>query len=151
MKTYDFKKAKQIIEENKENLVSASLGMHEDWFWTAETIYEEGEFKRQLPDNAEELQEQFEKAREEGLSMFLNEEDENGLANINPEYSKYTIHQINGLFGSDWATPTLQLRFKDGSEKMIPCHNNGVSSGTMPSGFLGELSAPVQEHITPLS
>lgn len=151
MKNYDFKKAKQIIEENKENLVSASLGMHEDWFWTAEIIYEEGEFKRQLPDNAEELQEQFVKARKEGLSMFLKEKDENGLAKFNPEYSKYTIHQINGIFGSDWATPTLQLCFKDGNDKMIPCHNNGVSSKTMPSGLLGELSALVQERITPLS
>ena len=30
MKNYDFKKAKQLIEENKENLISAYLGMHEE-------------------------------------------------------------------------------------------------------------------------
>ena len=30
MKNYNFKKAKQIILENLENLESASLGMHED-------------------------------------------------------------------------------------------------------------------------
>ena len=55
MKTYDFLKAKQLISENAENLVSASLGMHEDWAWTAETIWENGEFKHELPENADEM------------------------------------------------------------------------------------------------
>ena len=31
MKTYNFKKAKQLINENAENLAEASLGMLEDW------------------------------------------------------------------------------------------------------------------------
>lgn len=35
-KEYDFLKAKQIIEDNQKTLVEASLGMQEDWFWTAE-------------------------------------------------------------------------------------------------------------------
>ncbi|MEN2765733.1 hypothetical protein [Ornithinibacillus xuwenensis] len=44
MKNYDFNKAQQIIEENKENLKKASLGMQEDWFWTADTVFENGEY-----------------------------------------------------------------------------------------------------------
>ena len=39
-KKYDFKKAKQLIEEKKSEIESASLGMEGDWLWTAETVYE---------------------------------------------------------------------------------------------------------------
>lgn len=78
MKTYDFNEAKSLIE-NTSNLESASLGMHEDWLWTAESVYEDGEF-----------------------TIELNEDT-----------------KIGGLNGSSWATPTLQLCFKDGTEKMI--------------------------------
>jgi hypothetical protein len=52
MKYYDFEKAKETIKSYlKDNrgygkLISASLGMQEDWFWTADTIWENGKFKR---------------------------------------------------------------------------------------------------------
>ncbi|UFT98126.1 hypothetical protein KO561_13030 [Radiobacillus kanasensis] len=39
MKLYDFEKAKQIIGEKSDAIVSASLGMQEDWFWTAEEVF----------------------------------------------------------------------------------------------------------------
>ena len=152
MKNYNFNKAKQLIEESKDNLASASLGMHEDWFWTAETIWEGGEYKRILPDNADELQEQYIKARTNGLSMYLKKEEGEDFAKPNPVYEQLTAHCINGIYGSGWATPTLQLCFKDGSEKMIPCHNNGESSGNAPlSWTLGVLSGPVQTNISPLT
>lgn len=48
MKSYDFEKAKRIVEERKDRISKASLGMYEDWFWTAETIFEEGEWKKDL-------------------------------------------------------------------------------------------------------
>lgn len=52
-KNYDYKKAKSIIEQylyGKEprQLISASLGMKEDWWWTGETIWESGKFIRRL-------------------------------------------------------------------------------------------------------
>ncbi|MEK5175124.1 hypothetical protein NST63_18155 [Heyndrickxia sp. FSL W8-0496] len=50
MKKYDFKKAIRLIEENKSNLIEASMGMHEDWFWTADTIFENGKFVKDLDD-----------------------------------------------------------------------------------------------------
>lgn len=81
MKNYNFNKAKQLIAENSENLESASLGMHEDWFWTAETIWENGNYKTELNDET----------------------------------------TIGYIAGSSWGTPTLQLSFKDGTEKMIAC------------------------------
>jgi hypothetical protein len=81
MKNYDFKKAKQLILENQENLKSAALGMHEDWFWTADTIWED--------------------------KKFIIDLDE--------------VTSIAGIGGSSWATPTLQLVFKDNADKMIEC------------------------------
>ncbi|HYE12213.1 MAG TPA: hypothetical protein VEF53_18745 [Patescibacteria group bacterium] len=51
MRKYNFEKAKQIIELEKETIESVSMGMHEDWFWTAETVYENGEYTKLLEPN----------------------------------------------------------------------------------------------------
>jgi len=51
MKSYDYKNAKRFIEENKSQIKIASLGMKEDWFWTAETVFEDGEFKVDFDDD----------------------------------------------------------------------------------------------------
>ena len=53
MKKYDFEKAKEIIEKEKDVLAEALLGMHEDWFWTGETIWENGEYKIELKEGVE--------------------------------------------------------------------------------------------------
>ena len=41
---YDFIKAKETIEQDTDFdfIESASLGMEEDWSWTAETVYQKG-------------------------------------------------------------------------------------------------------------
>lgn len=116
MKNYDFEKAKKLILENAGNLQSASLGMHEDWFWTAETVWESGDFTKKLNENAE----------------------------------------IAGIAGSLWATPTLQLSFEDGSDKMIPAYvgesdPNDSGGRAFAEMSRGVLSGQTQENITPLS
>lgn len=158
MKNYDYQKAKHLINESKDCLQSATLGMHEDWFWTAETIFEDGKFKKELSDNADELEQQFIEARKNGLSIFLEGKDENGLSKLNPEYEKYTTHKICGLYGSNFATPTLQLIYNDGDEKMIACYKQvddeimteediQAKSKMLTSGCL---SSEVQANIAPL-
>lgn len=47
-KEYDFQKAKKIIKDNEKTLLEACLGIQEDWFWTAETVWEDGEFIKNL-------------------------------------------------------------------------------------------------------
>lgn len=46
-KLYDFKKAKHLIEREKatvgQELVSVDLGMQEDWFWTAQEVWNQKE------------------------------------------------------------------------------------------------------------
>lgn len=53
MKKYDFEKAKEIIEKEKDVLAEVALGMHEDWFWTGKTIWENGEYKIELKEDSE--------------------------------------------------------------------------------------------------
>lgn len=139
MKTYDFNKVKKLISESA-GLKSASLGMHEDWFWTAETIWEDGLFKKDLPDNADEIFEQYKNRRNEGMSM------------LSEEMESFQCILICGIYGSSWATPTLQLKFFNDAEKMIEVSKGETTEGHDPRGFgLGCLSGPVQENITPLS
>jgi hypothetical protein len=51
VKRYDFKKAVALIEREKDQISEASLGMYEDWFWSAETVFEKGEFCKELNDD----------------------------------------------------------------------------------------------------
>jgi hypothetical protein len=113
MKNYNFDKAKQLISEHPDT-VSASLGMHEDWCWTAEEIWNKD-------------------------SGYIKE---SGL--------------IGGIDGSCWATPTLQLSFPDGSDKMIGCYTgDGIEVSPEEAASRnwanGCMSKPVQDNITPLS
>ena len=50
MRNYDYQKAKEYITANADQIEEALMGMHEDWFWTAETVFSEGEFKKDLDD-----------------------------------------------------------------------------------------------------
>lgn len=118
MKIYDYAKAKRLIEEAGEKLQSASLGMHEDWFWTADEIWADGTYKMELSDDVE----------------------------------------IGGIKGSSWATPTLQLYFKDGSDLMKPCYTgeslpdiHTAQQRAFVTSSFGCLSSPCQDNITPLS
>lgn len=44
MRKFDYKKIEKIIAENKDGLKEASIGMFEDFFWTAEIIWENGKY-----------------------------------------------------------------------------------------------------------
>ena len=48
MKNYDFKAAKKAIQLKSDLLDSATLGIFEDWFWTAQTVFEDGVFEINL-------------------------------------------------------------------------------------------------------
>ncbi len=46
MKKYNAKFIKDYIEKNRDKIDTVSCGMREDWGWTADTVYENGEFKK---------------------------------------------------------------------------------------------------------
>ena len=101
MKNYDFAKAKKFIEDNIDSINTASLGMDEDWFWTAETIFADGVFKVDL----------------ENPDLF-----------------------IGGLKGSYWATPTLEIEYKDGSIKKYNCYVGESDGPRCPEYMYGVIS-----------
>lgn len=106
MKKYDYKKAYNYIESHKEEISKVWLGIHEDWFWTCETVWKNGKYEVDL------------------LSTNL---------------------KIAGIFGSTWATPVMQVEFKDGSEKTFYCFQ-GESDNDRPSWLIGgDLSGPVDD------
>jgi len=116
MKQYDFLKVKEFITNNKDVIESATLGMNEDWFWTAETIYSDEEFKMDITENS----------------------------------------CIAGISGSSWATPTIEIEFKDGKTEKYDCSVGEFTDDiitrieqefTVISG-LGCLSKPLQENRT---
>jgi hypothetical protein len=150
MKHYDFKKAFQFIEERKENIQSALLGMHEDWFWTADSIFDNGEYTKEL--FLGDL---------ESENCKYNEAAKNREANgemIWDVMKRYAHILINGVNGSNWGTPTLNVVYKNGEDEMIPCYT--TDGEELPFGekiekqimwTSGCLSEPVQLNLPPLS
>lgn len=144
MKLYGFKKAEELIEANRVNIKCASLGMHEDWFWTAETVFEDGEYTKELfKGDISTEHEKYKAERKVGLSLFSD---------------KYAHILIGGIPGSSWATPTLQLEFEDGTDEMIPCYVGEdipfveyVERKAAVQAGHSVLSGPCQDNITPLS
>lgn len=101
MKTYDFIKAKKIINENTSDILEASLGMQEDWFFTAIVVYESNIWTKELPDNADKIFNEYIKSKN------------------HTEIDKliYDNILIAGIYYSAWATSVLQLVYNDGIEK----------------------------------
>ena len=142
MAKYDFKLAIRIVNEldKKGLIVSASLGMEEDWFWSAEEIWNKNDqYQRDLPDNADELFEQYMKERKEYGSI------------LDERLCKYDNILIGGIYESSWATPVLQVEFEDGSTSKFNCYSgqtaDDITRIEKSLMFTSEcLSNPVQNH-----
>lgn len=52
MKIYNIKKAKQFIKDHKSEIIRVSLGMQEDWNWTAEVIWGDGKYTQKIDKNS---------------------------------------------------------------------------------------------------
>lgn len=78
----DWNKVKKFIEENKENLVSVSAGLAEDWEWTSGEVW--------------------------------NSED-----GYIPKENTYVYAS------SRWATPSIEVEYKNGEIDMFECWTNG--------------------------
>ncbi len=48
MKKYDFKSVQKYIQAHSDYIDEVYLGMQEDWFWTAEPVYENNKFTLEL-------------------------------------------------------------------------------------------------------
>ena len=84
MKHYNKKFIREYIENHKEQIESVECFMREDYGWTCETVFEDGEFCKGF--------------------------------NWKDDYLR-----VSGLTGSTWATPTMEVEFKDGRTEIIEC------------------------------
>lgn len=84
MKKYDTAFIKKYIEEHRDKIVSVCCGMKEDWFYTAETVFADGEFDSSYNWNSKSI-------------------------------------NVAGISGSTWATPIMEVSFKDGRTEIVDC------------------------------
>lgn len=84
-KKYNTSFIKNYIEEHKEEIETVSCGMREDWSWTAETVFWDGEFSSEY------------------------------------DWEKENI-SVAGISGSPWATPVMEVEFKDGRTEIVECY-----------------------------
>jgi len=141
---YDYNKARELIEQFKP--VRATLGMREDWSWTAKDVYEDGRFIVDLfggdivKTNAEcdaELAAALKDVTDGAARLDL-------LVSVQKKYG----HALQGICGSCWATPSLRMEFADGAERHFECFiQSGEQSEPYVRPVLGCLSGPCQDAI----
>lgn len=85
MKYYSTNIIREFIEAHKENIETVECGMREDWSWTADTIYSNGEYQIDVS----------------GSSV-----------------------RIAGINGSYWATPIMEVTYKDGRREILDCYTD---------------------------
>lgn len=149
MKNYNYSLAKKIVKtmSNLDVAERICMGIKEDWFWTAQEIWnsDSGDVVELLDnEDADKMYNEYTEARKNGLGMF----DEDA--------KKFEKCMFGGLRGSNWGTPVVIVDFKDGSEKMFNCytgnHEETVESqieriGNSALWASGCLSGPVQEYM----
>lgn len=161
MKAFVMSTVNKLIEDNISNgLVEASLGMHEDWFWTAQTYWAEGKYANG----------KFNDEKVNKLTKLVHECRKRANDNHVPGSDLMENHDYKrsyklqsqlpcSVMQSRWATPTLQLIFENGSDRMIDVSKghhlpedimDAISDGSSTLGVSGPLSGPVQDNITPL-
>lgn len=146
MRYYDYKKAKALIEAHQHEITSASLGVAEDWFWTATTVWENGEWKHELFLGDVEA---HHKAYFDELKYQL-EGVTDGSARIDIRSAvakSHGQHEISGLCGSSWATPTLLLTFANEVEKKYDVFFGEKSGEEHPGATSGCFSAPARTYM----
>ena len=146
MRYYDYKKAKALIETHQHELYSAVLGMAEDWFWTAKTVWEAGEWKHEL--FLGDVEAHHKAYLDELTRQLSGVEDGEARIDIRSAVGKsHGQHEISGLCGSSWATPTLLLMFNTGVEKKYDVFFGEKSGEEHPGTTSGCFSAPARSYM----
>ena len=115
MKLYDFDLVKQIIKQFNDlgMLHEATLGMQEDWVFSAEQIWFNGKYIKEFPDNWKERQDEYEAQRWDELS-----EKHQSLTELFDDYDDVLVA---GITGSAWATPVIEILLDDSQTFVFDC------------------------------
>lgn len=148
MKYYDYNKARSIIAEYQSTLKTSSLGIREDWCWTAETIWEDGKYSKHLFEG--DIVSQSKIHRDVLAKRLEGIKDWKERFAIRDEFSKeFGDIDIAGICGSAWGTPQLMLEFQDGTQRAIEVSITDGDQESKGDRFLGLgcLSSPAQDDI----
>lgn len=165
MRYYDYMKIQNFITSNKDKIASVDIGMTEDWFWTAQSIFKDNEFIAPFPfpEDFDVVAKEQERADHNKYLRFTYNQSKD---NPDPEkgdyergYEVYKAYRdefmdkycIGGILGSTWATPVMEVNFKDGHTERFNCYiddNEPPNLEQMNSTLnnAGVLSAPVNEY-----
>ena len=115
MKLFDFKLAKQIIKQFDDlgMLKYATLGMQEDWSHCSEAIWSNGKYVKDILDNCEERQDEYQNQRYNESSDYYET-----LTELFDEYDDILVARITG---SAWATPVIEIILNDGQTFVFDC------------------------------
>jgi len=132
MKLYDFNLAKQIIKQFDDlgMLKWATLGMQEDWVYTAEEIWFDGKYTKQFPEDCEQRQNDYQSMRYEEFSEKYQ--------TLTALFNAYEDILVAGLTGSKWATPVIEIILNDRQTFVFDC-----SRGEFTSDILNRVNAAI--------
>ena len=127
MKKYDYDFIRNVLNEviKDDNVIEVSLGMKEDWFWTAQAIW----------------------TRAHGLERLdsFSDEDNTTIEDAVTDHTK-----IGGIVGSQWATPVICVEYAKGEKAWFYAYpaKRGRPAKTQPNPLeYGVLSKLIQERI----
>lgn len=139
MKFYDYNKARQIMSTL--NYETATLGMAEDWFWTAQDITFDTLPEVNIIEEHNAYRAREEELRHKGFTFNQRRK----ILNM-----KFPNLMIKGICSSTWATPCLRLTFKNGKVKWFHCFIQ-VGSAELPADLpiipLGDYAKSVQQAV----
>jgi len=115
MKLFDFKLAKQIIKQFDDlgMLKYATLGVQEDWSNCSEAIWDNGKYVKDILDNCEERQDEYQNQR-------YNESSDK-YETLTELFDVYDDILVAGITGSVWATPVIEILLDDSQTFVFDC------------------------------
>lgn len=115
MKLFDFKLAKQIIKQFDDlgMLKYATLGVQEDWSHCSEAIWSNGDYVKDILDNCEERQDEYQNQRYNESSDYYE--------TLTELFDVYDDILVAGITGSVWATPVIEVILNNGQTFVFDC------------------------------
>jgi len=125
MKLFDFKLAKQIIKQFDDlgMLKYATLGMQEDWSHCSEAIWSNGKYVKDILDNCEERQDEYQNQR-------YNESSDQ-YQTLTELFDGYVDILVADITGSAWATPVIEIILNDGQTFVFDCSRGEYTSDVL--------------------
>ena len=125
MKLFDFKLAKQIIKQFDDlgMLKYATLGVQEDWSCCSEVIWDNGKYVKDILDNCEERQDEYQQQRYD--------ESSDKYETLTELFDVYDDILVAGITGSAWATPVIEIVLNNNQTFVFDCSRGDYTNDVL--------------------